>query len=335
MGILALALSLQAAGQVYDQAVTNGLIVVDAENFRTNTAQGGHTWNVVTVPTGFLGSGAMQSNPNNGAGPDVGYSSTSPRLDYRVLFRSTGTHYVWLRARTLTAPAVGNNDTCHTGLDGAEIPTADRMNGWTDAGYTWRRTTMDAVNASFNVGTLGVHTFNLWMREDGLIVDRIILTTNAGYNAATTGDAAPLSAQIADQTPPQAGAPSITPGPLSMAVSWGTVLNADTYVLERSGGLPPGYRQIFSGPAQSFADSGLEQQVTYCYRVSGVDTAFGRGPASPSTCAMALPPPPRTEGHDEGLLGDQCACGSSIGAAPGALFAALVGLALLGRRRPR
>ena len=51
------------------------------------------------------------------------------------------------------------------------------MNGWTDAAYTWRRSTMDGVNASFNVAALGVHTFNLWMREDGLIVDRIILTT--------------------------------------------------------------------------------------------------------------------------------------------------------------
>jgi hypothetical protein len=40
--------------------------------------------------------------------------------------------------------------------------------------------------ATIEITEPGLHTLHLWQREDGLRVDRIVLTTNSGYNP--TGD---------------------------------------------------------------------------------------------------------------------------------------------------
>jgi len=37
------------------------------------------------------------------------------------------------------------------------------------------------VVRTINVATVGLHTLNLWMREDGVVVDRVLLTVNAGF----------------------------------------------------------------------------------------------------------------------------------------------------------
>ena len=46
---------------------------------------------------------------------------------------------------------------------------------------------MDSVVATINVTTPGVHTINVWMREDGMIFDKLVLTTNSGYIPTGTG----------------------------------------------------------------------------------------------------------------------------------------------------
>lgn len=73
-----------------------------------------------------------------------------------------------------------NNDTCHAGLDGAVQATSDKATGFTPA-WSWTRKTIDGPAATINVPTVGLHTFTIWMREDGLILDKIILTPNAAY----------------------------------------------------------------------------------------------------------------------------------------------------------
>ena len=47
-----------------------------------------------------------------------------------------------------------------------------------------------AGRATINVTTLGVHTFNVWMRDDGVVLDRVILTNNAAFTLAPS-DAGP------------------------------------------------------------------------------------------------------------------------------------------------
>ena len=50
--------------------------------------------------------------------------------------------------------------------------------------WDWEETLGGGADAKIVVSTPGVHTFNLWMKEDGLYVDRIILTTDVNYNGS-------------------------------------------------------------------------------------------------------------------------------------------------------
>jgi len=167
-----------------------GLVVMEAEDFDAHVAVGAHAW-VTNLTAGYTGGAAMESAPNLGSGFNTGYSSTSPRLDFVVNFTTTGTHYVWVRGNGPT----GNDDSCHAGLDGAEIVTSDRISSF-GTGWNWSRTTMDAsAPATFVVATPGLHTVNLWMREDGLIVDRLLLTTSPAFIPAGAGPVSSIRSQ--------------------------------------------------------------------------------------------------------------------------------------------
>jgi glucose/arabinose dehydrogenase len=163
---------------------TNGLVVMEAENFDGNVSQGGKNWTHYAAVAGFSGTGAQQATPNTGVNNDTGFVANSPRLDFRVHFVRTGTHYVWVRGRGIS----GSDDSVHVGLDGAAVASADRVGSFPTS-YTWTRNTMDGVIATINVTTPGVHTVNVWMREDGMIVDKLLLTTNSAFTPTGTGPA--------------------------------------------------------------------------------------------------------------------------------------------------
>jgi hypothetical protein len=160
----------------------DGIVSIEAENFDTRVDQGGHTW-AATTPAGASGS-ALIANPNSGVNNDTGYVTASPRLDYKVNFVKTGVHHVWIRG----LGANGNDDSIHVGLDGAAVSTSDRMSSF-GATWTWSRDTMDGVSATINVTSAGIHTLNVWMREDGMVVDKVVLSTNTNYVPSGTGPA--------------------------------------------------------------------------------------------------------------------------------------------------
>jgi glycosyl hydrolase family 115 len=168
-------------------SAVDGIVSIDTEHFHGAVSQGGHLWDPVTSPGGYSGNGAMVANPNNGANVDTGYTTGSPRLDYQARFAKTGTHYLWIRG----SGAAGADDSCHAGLDGAAIATSDRITGF-PLSWTWSRSTMDGPVATFNVATSGVHTVNVWMREDGFKIDKLVITTNASYVPSGTGPAESL-----------------------------------------------------------------------------------------------------------------------------------------------
>ncbi len=197
----------------------NGLVSVEAEHFDDNITQSNATWQQVGPTGGFTGEAGMQVRGL--AQINEGYAATSPRLDYQVSFVKTGTHYVWIRAWG----AGGGDDSCHTGLDGEEIATCDRMQGW-NLNYTWSNSTMDGVRSTFEVDSTGIHTFNVWMREDGLIVDKIVLTTNPDYTPTDDGPAESPRGIATFATMP-------TPGDGALDVAQDTVLswNAGPYAV--------------------------------------------------------------------------------------------------------
>ena len=64
---------------------------------------------------------------------------------------------------------------------------------------------MDGPVASFNVSSTGMHTVNVWMREDGFRFDKLVITTDPGYVPSGQGPAE------SPQGIPTLAAPAISP----------------------------------------------------------------------------------------------------------------------------
>ncbi len=163
----------------------DGIVSVEAENYDELIEQSGGTFELTGPKDDFTGVFGMEGTGGGNAGT-TGYAASNPHMNYLIEFVKTGTHYVWVRAWG----ASGSDDSCHVGLNGEENTTSNRMDGW-NANYTWSNDTMDNVPAFFEVPTVGVHTLNVYQRENGLIIDKIVLTTNPDY--VPTGDGPPES----------------------------------------------------------------------------------------------------------------------------------------------
>jgi hypothetical protein len=157
----------------------DGLVVMEAEGNHANVSQGGKSWTSYTGTQGFSGASALQATPNTGV-RNIGenYLTNSPRLDFNIEFVKTGIHYVWVRGLGLTF----EDDSVHVGLNGIRTQSSENIDGFT-TNWRWTQDILqsDAV-AVINIPSLGVHTLNLWMREDGTIVDTLLLTTNPNFN---------------------------------------------------------------------------------------------------------------------------------------------------------
>ena len=157
---------------------TGGQVVMEAEHFTSGSAgtagAAGITWQEIAGVSGASAT-VMQALPNNGIGTDTG--TYGPRLDFKIDFHTAGTYFVFLHLPTLP----GSDDSVNIGLDGALV--ASNL-GNTSGSWKWRTT--NPASVGLNITTPGVHTFHIWMREDGAIVDKVILTTNSTFSLAGT-----------------------------------------------------------------------------------------------------------------------------------------------------
>ena len=88
---------------------------------------------------------------------------------------------------------IANGNTLHAGLGGAATAQSVTV---TSGAWRW-------VKATIAVPSAGEHTVQVWMREDGMHLDRIVLTADAGYTPTGTGPAAtPREDTGPDTTPP-------------------------------------------------------------------------------------------------------------------------------------
>ena len=174
----------------------NNLLVLEAENYTLNTPGAGQSWTFTTsspfllptsVNTNFSGTGCMVALPNSGTSYSYNPGDMPvgiPELDYRVYFATSGTFTVWVRGSG-DSDAGGASDSINLGLDGV---VAFRENGqWPQAaGYAWG-STPTPTGATFTVPTSGAHIINVWMREDGFVFDKLVLSGNPAYTPAGIG----------------------------------------------------------------------------------------------------------------------------------------------------
>jgi len=166
-------------GYYVQQGGPDGIVCIEAENYAAKQAGDDNTWELTTDKAGFSGKGAMAAVPDTGSKEDIDYGD-SPNTDYKVNFVRTGKHYVWVRGY-----GIENGNSVHMDLDHRELNIAQEMDLETDRWY-WNYEGEDDA-AYLEVDTPGVHIISLCMREDGAIVDKILLTTNPDYKAQGLG----------------------------------------------------------------------------------------------------------------------------------------------------
>ena len=173
----------------------DGLVVADAENATGHKPGEGPAaasmWTTTNDLVEASGGLATLALPNEGV--NLGDTVVGPKMDYNVFFRTEGTYFVWVRLLGRT----GYDDSVHVGINGA--PLSYGRSGMTDTSDCW--TWVDRVawrtgeeRVSFDVGAQEYATFSIWMREDGVAVDKIVLTTDPGFVPSGLGpEESPMS----------------------------------------------------------------------------------------------------------------------------------------------
>ena len=156
-------------------------ISLEAEDGKT-VKVGKLEWIKVTAPAGFSGTGALQAMPNENVLNEEDFVEKSPRIDFTVDFPKAGTYIVWVRG----LGADQEDNSCHVGLDGKAVASADKIAEF-DTDWTWTKDTKDGEDATLKIDAPGKRTLNVWMREDGFILDRIILTTDTKFTPSGKG----------------------------------------------------------------------------------------------------------------------------------------------------
>jgi len=160
-----------------------GTIVIEAEHFLANFGRSDSKWEVIDLPGGS-GEKGMFAGPNNQLNFDDKFEAIAPRLDFRVQLSKKGRYYVWLRGQAKE----GQDDSCHLGINGKTNSNCKHVSGF-NSQLGWTRVTHDKRTPYFDVKSPGWHTLNLWMREDGLIVDKIVITNDSKFTAKGDGPA--------------------------------------------------------------------------------------------------------------------------------------------------
>ncbi|MFK7845850.1 MAG: FG-GAP-like repeat-containing protein [Rhodothermales bacterium] len=171
------------AGGAFIEA--DGMVVMEAENFHTQIDRGGQTWVVNTANAGFSGASAMLSDPDNGVVITTDITTTSPELSYDLDISTTGDYIIWVR---MWADASDGNSV-NAGVDGTIDPLSKGIQSQILDQWIWLKLARGGNTLEQTIGTAGAHTFNLYMREDGTIIDKIVLTTDAGFTPTGEGPA--------------------------------------------------------------------------------------------------------------------------------------------------
>lgn len=236
-----------ATGMVFAQAPIQGsgpnnLVVIEAEDWDLVRSFGPSTpnssWVKASTLPGFVGTGYADATPNIGAGggdTPATYTNSS-RIDYCVNFPAAGTYYIWARGSTAND---GGNNSFHLGINGVSPDEfsrriGNRTNNWganpgnvNDFGWVRDVNGTGATSvASIVVSNAGVNTVNVWMREDGIKIDRILMTTDPTFTLSVTELGPPASVR-----PPTRNLSIVKNPDNSATISWpgsGWVLQATT-----------------------------------------------------------------------------------------------------------
>jgi hypothetical protein len=171
--------------QDYDFEQVGNIVVIEAENYTEQIKPAADEWVPIVEPVGFSGTGAMMAVAASAFAEPADAIEGSPILVYAVEFNEPAEFFIWVRgARSADNP--GGTDSFHAGVDGTIEPTGDMIafenmpweyeNGtW---GWQWWASSEAAAQASVVVQNSGTHNLEIYIRENGYMIDKIVLTTD-------------------------------------------------------------------------------------------------------------------------------------------------------------
>lgn len=155
--------------------MSSNQVVMEAENANSRTAGGGKNWTDVTLTgaSGASSNNAIQSLANSGVTASAPGTGT-PRADYEIVVPSgaASTFYVHIRAR---GPS-GSDDSVFLSVNGS---TSSYQTFNTTSSLGWKR-----ANSTITLSP-GTHSLTVWMREDGTILDKIVINTSTTLPTGT------------------------------------------------------------------------------------------------------------------------------------------------------
>lgn len=172
----------------------NGTVRIEAESPSQNIARtisdpsagvtNTYAWTNSAAIGGFTGSGLMQVLPNDAMTVATNWTSASPELRYTVNFTNAGTYYVWLRGYAEST----ESQSVYVGLNGVS-PAAAQIDLPKTGAWSWsNKAAGSSVPVAITVPSAGQHTINIWMRDAGFALDKILLTLNAAYTPEYSAD---------------------------------------------------------------------------------------------------------------------------------------------------
>ena len=156
-------------------AASNGALSIEAESAMHNIEGDGPMWELSSVESNYSGTGYMTSVAD---GFDSGNLTTGSRISWEVEFDAIGTHSVKVRMQQHDAQANG----IYLGLNGqlsGDISANSTSNYHPEVsahsgGWNW-------VEHYVNVTAIGRQTFDIWVKESGVKIDRINILPNNQY----------------------------------------------------------------------------------------------------------------------------------------------------------
>lgn len=208
LGLLAFAGTATAAGPPFVEQ--SGTVVIEAENANGTVARDGTAWQVEGALENSVG-GHLAVLPNRNRFIEDGYVASAARADYEIVFTHPGTYYVWGRGWSEDY----EENSVHIGLNGQVQDQADKLYWVYLDQWQWTGDTKDDdARATITVPSAGTHTLNMYMREDGARIDRLLLTTDGNYSPVADGPAEsprdPAVGGGGDPVVAAPGTPSIT-----------------------------------------------------------------------------------------------------------------------------
>ena len=127
----------------------------------------GHTWEV-DPQSGWVTSTPEADVSQNGV-------SGSPQIEYCMNSTTSTTYWVWL----LLYPSGGRSDSVYVGLDGELLDVGRRgVQSWEGAQKPVWRSVGDNGNRIFFSSSGEAACLNIWVREDGVVIRDIVITTD-------------------------------------------------------------------------------------------------------------------------------------------------------------